>query len=171
MNAYLDGMRKYATFSGRATRSQFWLFSLMFIILNIVGAVIDAALGTGSPDGAGVITCLVALVHFLPYISVLVRRLHDIDRSGWWYWFGVVPIIGIIVLLVFLCTKSTVGPNRFGLPVGSLPDANSAGGGSGSSQAKVEQLEKLASLRASGAIDEAEFQKMKSDLLNTLAQR
>ncbi|NLR98877.1 DUF805 domain-containing protein [Rhizobium sp. P38BS-XIX] len=170
MNAYLDGMRKYATFSGRATRSQFWLFTLIFGILNVVGAMLDAALGISNPDGAGIITFLIVLVHFLPYISVLVRRLHDIDRSGWWYWLGLVPIIGIIVLIVFLCTRSMVGPNRFGPPAVSLPDANSAGGGAGSSQAKVEQLEKLASLRASGAIDEAEFQKMKSDLLNPSAR-
>lgn len=170
MNAYIDGMRKYATFSGRATRSQFWLFTLVFVILNIVGAVLDVVVGTGGPNGPGVITGLIVLVHFLPYISVFVRRLHDIDRSGWWYWFGVVPIIGGIVLLVFMCTRSTPGPNKYGPPAGSSPEPMPVGGGSASSPAKVEQLEKLASLRASGAIDEAEFQKMKSDLLNGTAR-
>jgi uncharacterized membrane protein YhaH (DUF805 family) len=166
MNAYLDGMRKYATFSGRATRSQFWLFTLAFVILNVIGTVLDAVLGTGVPQGPGAITALIMLVHLLPYISVFVRRLHDIDRTGWWYWFGVVPIIGGIVLLVFTCTRSTPGPNRFGPPSGSQPNLGPVGGGAGASPAKVEQLEKLASLRASGAIDEAEFQKMKADLLN-----
>jgi len=170
MNAYLDGMRKYVTFSGRATRSQFWLFTLVFVILNVVGAVLDDALGTGSPDGPGAITGLVVLVHFLPYISVFVRRLHDIDRTGWWYWFGAVPVIGFIVLLVFMCTQSTPGPNQYGPPAGTSPDVGPADNSPASSPAKVEQLEKLARLRASGAIDEAEFQKMKADVLNGSAR-
>ncbi|UWU20930.1 DUF805 domain-containing protein [Rhizobium sp. CB3060] len=170
MNAYLDGMRKYATFSGRATRSQFWLFTLMFVILDVIGAVLDAAIGTGTANGPGAIAGLVVLVHALPYISVFVRRLHDIDRTGWWYWFGAVPVIGFIVLLVFMCTQSTPGANRYGPPAGSSPEPALAGGGLASSPAKVEQLEKLASLRASGAIDEAEFQKMKFDVLSGSAR-
>ncbi|MDE1993384.1 MAG: DUF805 domain-containing protein [Rhizobiaceae bacterium] len=113
MNAYLDAMRKYATFSGRATRSQFWIFTLIFFIAICIAAVLDVSLGT-TVSGGGIISTIVSLVHLLPAISVYVRRLHDTDRSGWWYWFNLVPIVGPIVMLVFLCTRSTAGANRFG---------------------------------------------------------
>jgi len=54
------------------------------------------------------------LASFLPAISVIVRRLHDTDRSGWWYWIGLIPLVGAILLLVWFCTRGTSGPNRFG---------------------------------------------------------
>lgn len=159
MNAYFDGLRKYATFSGRATRSQFWLFFLFLFIFVTIGLVIDDAMGTTNRDG-GLVAGLIFVAHLLPYSAVTVRRLHDVDRSGWWFWIALVPLVGSIVLIVFLCTGSTPGANRFGLQVGSA-----AGLGGAGSASTVERLEKLASLRASGALDETEFNKMKAELL------
>ncbi len=166
MNAYFDGLRKYATFSGRATRSQFWLFFLFLFIFVTIGLVIDDAMGTTNRDG-GLVAGLIFVAHLLPYSAVTVRRLHDIDRSGWWFWIALVPLVGSIVLIVFLCTGSTPGANRFGLPAGNrVPLGGSAAGFAGSGSAStVERLEKLASLRASGALDETEFNKMKAELL------
>jgi uncharacterized membrane protein YhaH (DUF805 family) len=99
---------KYAEFSGRAPRSEFWFFWLFSIIADLVGEVIDKARGTI------IVGVIIALVLLLPTIAVSVRRLHDIDRTGWWYLLVFVPIIGWIVLLVWYCTRGSVGPNRYG---------------------------------------------------------
>lgn len=171
MNAYFDGLRHYATFRGRATRSQFWLFTLFLYVLVFVGLLIDDAMGT-IDDKAALFTGLIFTAHLLPYLAVTVRRLHDVDKSGWWMLISFVPLVGLVAMLVFLCSPSTPGPNRFGLPSGEgaapagYPHPGyPAAGTAASSASNVDQLEKLASLRASGAIDEGEFQKMKAGLL------
>ena len=162
MNAYLDAMKQYATFSGRATRSQYWLFVLFFFILVVVGSFIDVSIGSAQESGLGVFAGLVVLVHLLPSIAVFARRMHDTDRSGWWYLLNAIPL-GQIVAIIFLCMPSTAGANRFGLPVGSAAGTSPAP--ASAATGSLEHLEKLASLRASGAIDEAEFQKMKATAL------
>ncbi len=112
-------MSKFVTFRGRASRSEYWFFYLFFL-LSIVGAVIlDLALGTDIQDedgefGGGLVFWLTVLVLILPLVSALVRRLHDTDRSGWWYWIGLIPLVGAILLLVWTCTRGTSGTNRFG---------------------------------------------------------
>lgn len=98
---------KYATFSGRASRSEYWYFTLYHTLLVICLALIPSDLGT-------MLLALSAIGNFLPAISVLVRRLHDTDRSGWWYWIALVPILGLILLIVWFCTRGTAGDNRFG---------------------------------------------------------
>lgn len=114
MNAYLDALRRYFDFSGRSTRSQFWLFTLGAIMASIAALIVDGASGSGTAGEPGLVTSLVLLGHLIPSLSVMVRRLHDIDRSGWWVLLGLVPLVGSIVLLVFACTASTAGANRFG---------------------------------------------------------
>jgi len=104
---------KYVTFRGRAQRSEYWWFVLFVFLLNIVATVLDIVL-FGSPEGMGLLSAVVALATLLPSISVAVRRLHDIDRTGWWWWIIFVPLIGLIVLIVFFVTKGTEGDNRFG---------------------------------------------------------
>ena len=112
----------YATFSGRAPRSEYWFWTLYAIISAVAASLIDGILGTRFVIGAGVVIwlpygylySLVTLVNLLPGLSVLVRRLHDLDKSGWWFWILLVPLIGWIVLLVWFCTKGTTGPNRYG---------------------------------------------------------
>ncbi len=114
---------KYATFEGRASRSEYWFFDLFNILLEIglyvVGLILGAVVGdaTGALAGLGigyVLFCLYALVALIPSISVFVRRMHDIGRSGWWWWIALIPIVGAIVLLVFLVTGSDRGDNQYG---------------------------------------------------------
>ena len=109
-----DALKKYAVFSGRARRQEYWLFILLYIILYVIAITID--LSTGMIDevsGYGVFTGLLTLGFILPAIAVLVRRLHDIDKSGWWALLSIVPLVNL-VLLVFACMDGTVGANRFG---------------------------------------------------------
>ena len=108
VTAAKTGLSKYATFSGRARRSEYWFFVLFQLLALIVAGIIDGILGT---DGG--LYGLVALGLLLPIIAVSVRRLHDTDRSGWWYLLVLVPF-GVIVLLIWWCTKGTAGDNRFG---------------------------------------------------------
>lgn len=99
---------KFADFSGRASRSEYWWFALFNFIISIITSVVGGILGTP------IISGLVALALLIPGIAVGVRRLHDIDKSGWWLLIAFVPIIGILVLLYFLVIKGTTGSNRFG---------------------------------------------------------
>lgn len=114
---------KYATFQGRASRSEYWFFYLFNILLEIglliVGLILGAIVGDGTGALAGmgiayVLLCIYGLIAIIPSISVFVRRMHDIGRSGWWYWLALVPLVGVIVLLVFLLTGSDRGDNQYG---------------------------------------------------------
>lgn len=102
-------LNKYVTFSGRAPRSEFWFFLLFTWLGQIILSVVD-----GVVIGVGLLPGLFALAMLLPTISVIVRRLHDTNRSGWWYWIGLVPLVGIILLIVWWATEGTKGPNNFG---------------------------------------------------------
>jgi uncharacterized membrane protein YhaH (DUF805 family) len=105
---------KYATFEGRASRSEYWYFVLFAVICSITARIIDLASGTAFwLLGFGYLSLACSLLTILPNISAVVRRLHDIDRSGWWVWLSAVPLVGI-VLIVWLCRKGTNGDNRFG---------------------------------------------------------
>jgi uncharacterized membrane protein YhaH (DUF805 family) len=112
---YLEALKKYAVFSGRSRRREYWYFVLFNIIVSIVLGWIDALLGTrGSYAGAGLLSGIYGLAVIIPSLAVTVRRLHDIDRSGWWILIGLVPLIGVIVLLVFALQDGTPGDNRYG---------------------------------------------------------
>lgn len=100
----------YATFSGRARRAEYWWFVLFNLIVSIVLALL-----TANPEtGTGLISAIWSLATFIPAIAVGARRLHDIDRSGWWLLIGFIPLIGLIVLIVFFCKRGQAGSNRFG---------------------------------------------------------
>jgi len=101
-------LSKYATFSGRARRSEFWWFTLFLVVLYIVAAIIDAAIGIR------IIELLLILATILPSLAVTARRLHDTGRTGWWILIGIIPIIGDLVLLVFECMDSQPGANQYG---------------------------------------------------------
>jgi uncharacterized membrane protein YhaH (DUF805 family) len=109
MNGYVATLKKYADFSGRARRTEYWLFVLFNMVIAVLLSVIDYVLS--SP---GIIGLLFALAILLPSIAVGVRRLHDTDRSGWWLLIAFVPLIGGIVLLVFFVLDSTPGDNKYG---------------------------------------------------------
>ncbi len=109
MNWYLAVLKKYAEFGGRARRKEYWMFVLFNIIFAIAAIVIDMILGTYI-----VIYGLYMLAMLIPSLAVLVRRLHDIGKSGWWFFISLVPIIGGIWLLVLLLTDSQHGNNEYG---------------------------------------------------------
>lgn len=109
MEYFLDALKQYASFTGRATRKQYWMFVLFYLIFYIVAVVIDMVLGTMF------ITPVFALGLLIPSIAIAARRLHDTGRSGWWQLIVLIPLIGPIILLVFLVQDSResnqYGPN------------------------------------------------------------
>lgn len=98
--------QKYAVFSGRATRSEFWFFYLFLILISIILGFFNAIAPEGLVTVIGMLSGLFSLITLLPSLAVSVRRLHDIDRSGWWLLIWFVPIIGWIILLIFFLTPS-----------------------------------------------------------------
>ena len=106
---------KYATLRGRASRSEFWYFELFGLIMVVGFSALSAILGkTLTTYVIEPLYAIYMLGILLPAISVTVRRLHDRDKSGWWYWIALVPLVGAILLLVWFCQKGTDGDNRFG---------------------------------------------------------
>ena len=116
MNWFLMALKNYVGFSGRSRRSEYWSFTLFYLVLAIVLSVLDGIVFGGSVDGKGtpVLSGLFMLAMLLPSIAVGIRRLHDTDRSGWWLLIGLVPLVGFIVLIVFFVQDSKPGDNRFG---------------------------------------------------------
>jgi uncharacterized membrane protein YhaH (DUF805 family) len=106
--AISDAFSKYATFSGRSSRSAYWWFYLFGILVGIAAFLIDLALGT-----SGIIYGLSGLALLLPSLAVFFRRLHDSGHSGWWWLIALLPIVGAIVLLVFTLQGSEP-PNQWG---------------------------------------------------------
>jgi uncharacterized membrane protein YhaH (DUF805 family) len=123
---------KYATFSGRARRSEYWWFALFCMIVGSILAVLDGfvfgytvtrpAEGYGiSVQSPGVFSSIWSLVTFLPWLGVSVRRLHDTGRSGWWFFILLVPLIGILWFLYLLVLPGDPETNAYGPD--SIPDA------------------------------------------------
>ena len=114
---------RYTMFKGRSRRSEYWFIQLFLIITNLAAAAIDLALMDGDVDrfiangGGGILGLIWILVTILPALAVLVRRLHDTNRSGWWALIGLVPLVGGVVLFVFSVLDSTAGENQYGTPV------------------------------------------------------
>lgn len=158
MTAYLDAMRCYAKFSGRSTRSQFWLYHLGVLVVAFLGFIIDIAIA-GPLGPEPVVSAVVVIGHCIPSLAIIVRRLHDTDNSGWLVLICLIPLIGIIAFIVLGCTTSTPAANRFGKPVSGAPAVASTGG------SRVERIEKLAALRASGALSDTEFESLKAAAL------
>ncbi len=114
MDWYLDVLKKYAVFTGRARRKEFWMYWLFYFIVAIVLGIIDGILGTRSSNGVGLLSSLYSLALFIPSVAVSVRRLHDTNRSGWFILIALIPVVGWIVLLVFYCMDSQAGDNQYG---------------------------------------------------------
>ncbi len=110
----------YATFRGRARRSEYWFIQLFLLLTNLAAAAIDLVLMDFDVDrfiangGGGIVGLVWILATVVPLLAVLVRRLHDTGRSGWWALIGVIPLIGFIVLLVFTVQDSHPGENAHG---------------------------------------------------------
>lgn len=104
-------LSQYATFSGRARRSEFWLWVLALLIVSLLVGVADNLLGLGDAQPLSIVFSLAILV---PNLAVSVRRLHDTDRSGWWLLLTLIPLLGQLALIWFWTRPGTAGPNRFG---------------------------------------------------------
>jgi len=114
MNWYLEVLKKYAVFSGRARRSEYWYFALFTVIASVVLAIVDSVLGTKTATGMGLLGGLYSLGVLVPSLGVSVRRLHDTNRSGWWLLIVLLPLIGAIVLIVFMATEGQAEANQYG---------------------------------------------------------
>jgi len=112
---YLDALKKYAVFSGRARRKEYWMFLLINILISVVLIAIDSLIGTFNPQtGVGLLQGFYSLAVLIPTIAVTVRRLHDTGRSGWWILISLIPVVGSIVLLIFMLLDSQPGVNQYG---------------------------------------------------------
>ena len=113
--------KRYRDFRGRSRRSEYWFIQLFLVVTNIAVAIIDLALMGWDVDrfiangGGGIVGLVWILVTIVPAFAVLVRRLHDTGKSGWWALVGFLPLVGAVVLLVFTVTDSSPGENKFGL--------------------------------------------------------
>ncbi len=109
LNWFIDPIRNhYVDFSGRSTRTEFWMYMLVYFILAIVVSLFEKMIGTIF------LTIIVSFFLMIPSLAISTRRLHDTGRSGWWQIIGFVPVLGLIVLAVLLSFKSETEPNQFG---------------------------------------------------------
>lgn len=119
MDYFLGALKKYADFSGRARRKEYWMYMLFYFIAAIIVAFFDIVLGISF------LSIILGLALLIPTISITTRRLHDTDRTGWWQLVFLVPIVGFIVMLVFMCMDShpdnEYGPNPKGLQADLQP--------------------------------------------------
>ncbi|WP_298495405.1 DUF805 domain-containing protein [uncultured Maritimibacter sp.] len=144
MEAVRAVFSKYATFSGRSRRAELWWFVLFCFIANLVLSVVDSflfgattetgSLATGdysfsSQTDTPILSMIFALATLIPSIAVGVRRMHDINRSGWWLLIWFIPLVGWIILIVWYAKAGDRGPNRFG------PDPIDGAGGGGETYA------------------------------------
>lgn len=120
MEWYLAVLRKYADFSGRARRKEYWMFALFNCIIAFALGFVDGLLhlmiplGGSQEQGIGILGTLYSLAVLVPGIAVSVRRLHDTGRSGWWQLIALIPLVGAILLIVYLAQDSQFGDNEYG---------------------------------------------------------
>ena len=149
---------KYFTFSGRASRPEFWWFQLWVAILFVAALALDPPEKSISDinDSGGAVYDLVVLLHLFPLLAVSVRRLHDINKSGWYSLLGLIPLVGLVVLLVWHAKRGSDGDNRFG----SAPSTTNSLARSG-----LDRLEQLGRLRDQGVLTPEEFSTHKAAIL------
>jgi uncharacterized membrane protein YhaH (DUF805 family) len=118
MHWYLEAVKKYVEFDGRARRKEYWMFQLFNILvvfaLIIIGAIMESAVpGRMNPNIFSVLVIVYFLAMLIPSLAVMVRRLHDTGKSGWWFFILFIPAFGELILLFFMVTDSE-GPNKYG---------------------------------------------------------
>ena len=110
MNYYIYCLKHYFDFKGHASRAEFWWFQLFNAIITFIIVLIGQMLGL-----EGILDLIYNLIIIIPMISLATRRLHDINKSGWWQLVSLIPLIGSIILLICFCFKGDSGDNRFGV--------------------------------------------------------
>jgi uncharacterized membrane protein YhaH (DUF805 family) len=114
VGAIKKGFRGYVVWNARSTRSEYWWWTLFSLIVYLVAIIIDSAVFSADMStDLGPVGVITSLALFLPGLSVWIRRLHDTDRSGWWTWILLIPIVGFIITLVFSLLPSKMGPTRW----------------------------------------------------------
>jgi len=114
MHWFIDPIKnQYADFSGRATRQQFWMFALVYMLIYIALGFVDAALGFGM-ESLGPLSTLFWLVTLVPALAIGARRLHDTNKTGWMQLIGLIPVIGWIIVIVLMALKGDANENQYG---------------------------------------------------------
>ena len=108
---YKDALKNYVKFDGRASRKQYWYFALWNIVVSIVVSIV---LGIILQGNGVYVSWIYSLAILLPSTAILIRRLHDIGKVGWWAFILLIPIVGVVIILVFLCTPGEPGTNKYG---------------------------------------------------------
>ena len=119
MKYYLHALKNYSNFKGRARRKDYWMFTLMYVIILIFATILDNIIGTtfeiaGTNLGYGWVYLIVGLLHLLPSLSLVVRRLHDVGKSGWFYFIILIPVIGFIWIFILSIKEGEMGNNFYG---------------------------------------------------------
>jgi len=114
MKWYLKVLKNYANFSGRARRTEYWMFTLFNFLISLPLYGIDFFLISQGILPLPILILIYTLAIIIPSFAVLVRRLHDTDRVGWWFFISFVPLVGGLILLYFMLQDSTIGNNQFG---------------------------------------------------------
>ena len=122
MNWYIKCLKQYVDFSGRARRKEYWMFVLFNFVFSFVLGLLDTAFGWNSELGLGILGGIYSLCVFLPGLAVVVRRLHDVGKSGWFFLIILIPIVGAIWLIVLFCLDGQPGDNKYGPNPKELPD-------------------------------------------------
>jgi uncharacterized membrane protein YhaH (DUF805 family) len=115
MDWYFKAFRNFANFGDRARRTEYWMFTLVNVVVAFLLGIVDGIAGFGHGAGIGLLGGIYSLVVFIPSLAVTVRRLHDTNRSGWWVLVGIIPILGWLALLYFLVSEGQRGGNEYGL--------------------------------------------------------
>ncbi len=164
-------LSKYATFSGRASRSEYWWFGLFGILMNWATLVVDQVLlsrGFVNANASDYTNLMLVLGLFLPSIAVMVRRLHDTGRSGWWYFINF-TIVGIPFFIYWLAKQGDLEKNKYDTDSNSnnvAQDSQSLSGAKKSNSSdQLDLIAKLHDMKEKGIISEEEFQQKKSSLL------
>jgi len=113
IDAIKKGFKGYVVWNARSTRAEYWWWTLFAVIVAIVASILDSIIFGGDFGAVTPLYTLTTLALFLPGLSVWIRRLHDIDRTGWWVWIGLIPFIGLIILLIFTLLPSKMEPTRW----------------------------------------------------------
>lgn len=114
MKEFVDVFKKAFVFNGRSRRKEYWMFVLFSTLISIVLSIVDTVAGLELAEGMGILGGLFSILIIIPTISVTIRRLHDIGRSGWWILLSFIPIIGWITLFIFSLLDSQSGTNAYG---------------------------------------------------------